>query len=96
MKYATWKLDFTNPEYGIGPEGEIATQGFTASGAYIIGEPFGGTILGYFSGEPTSLEAWDFQELTEIQALEFVSAIDPTAFLQDDGTIATEAKNQGE
>jgi len=91
MKYATWILDFTDPEYGTGPEQEIVTQGGTAEGAIANGEiTDGAEILGYFTGEPTGLETWSFTELTQDEALAFVTAIDSTAYVADDGKIQVE------
>ena len=91
MKYATWILDFTDPEYGTGPEQEIVTQGGTAEGAIANGDiTDGATILGYFTGEATGLEAWSFTELTQGEALAFVTAIDSTAYVADDGKIQVE------
>ena len=88
MKYATWILDFTNPEYGTGPEQEIVNQNGTAEGAIANGDiTDGAEILGYFTGEPTGLEAWNFTELTQEEALAFVTAIDSTAYVADDGKI---------
>ena len=91
MKYATWILDFTNPDYGTGPEASILTQGGTAQGATANGDVANGAeILGYFTGEPTNLEAWSFTELTQDEALAFVTAIDPTAYVAEDETIQVE------
>jgi len=91
MKYATWILNFTNPEYGTGPEATIVEQGGTAEGSYTDGDVTDGAeILGYFTGEPTDLEAWSFTELTQDQALAFVTAIDDTATIGEDGRIVVE------
>ena len=91
MKYATWILDFTDPEYGTGPEFSIVAQGGTAQGAFTNGEiSDGAEILGYFTGEPIDLEAWNFTELTQEEALAFVTAIDSTAYVADDGKIQVE------
>jgi len=88
MKYATWILNFTDPEYGTGPEDSINAQGGTAEGAYLSGEiAAGGKILGYFTGEPTGLSAWSFKKLTQAKALEFAQAIDIEAYLGEDGRI---------
>jgi len=93
MKYATWILDFTDPEYGTGPEFSIVAQGGTAQGAFTNGEiSDGAEILGYFTGEPIDLEAWNFTELTQEEALAFVTAIDSTAYVADDGKIQVELK----
>jgi len=91
MKYATWILNFTNPEYGTGPEATIVEQGGTAEGSYTDGDVTDGAeILGYFTGEPTDLEAWSFTELTQDEALAFVTAIDDTATVGEDGRIVVE------
>ena len=88
MKYATWKLNFTNPEYGTGPEDSITLQGGTAEGSYANGDVTqGAEILGYYTGTPTALSAWSFKKLTQAKALEFVEAIDPEAYLAEDGRI---------
>ena len=91
MKYATWILDFTDPEYGTGPEQEIVNQGGTAEGGIANGDiTQGAEILGYFTGEPIDLETWSFTELTQDEALAFVTAIDSTAYVADDGKIQVE------
>jgi len=88
MKYATWILSFDDPNYGTGPEASIAEQGGTAEGAYAEGDITNGArILGYFTGEPTDLEAWNFTELTEQEALDFVLALDETAYVTEEGKI---------
>jgi len=95
MKYATWILDFTNPEYGTGPEPSISEQGGTAIGAIANGDVTqGAEILGYFTGEPFDLESWNFTELTQDNALAFVTAIDSTAYVADDGKIQVELKER--
>ena len=88
MKYATWELNFENPDYGTGPEDSINAQGGTAEGAYSNGDVTDGAeILGYFTGTPTGLDSWSFKKLTQAKALEFVQAIDIEAYLGEDGRI---------
>ena len=87
MKYATWKLNFDNPKYGTGPEQWIAEQGFWCEGGHLIGEPDGGTIVGYFTGEPVDLDSWEFAEVAQEQALALVLEIDATAHIVEDGKI---------
>ena len=88
MKYATWKLNFTDPNYGTGPEESIVQQGGTVEASFAEGEVANGArVLGYFSGNPTGLESWDFTEITQQEALEFVLAFDDTAFVEEDGQI---------
>ena len=90
MNYATWKLNFDNPNYGTGPEDKIAELGFGAEGAWVAGVvENGGTILGYVT-EPvdeSQLTAWEVTNITEPEALEFCLAINPEAYLLDDGRI---------
>ena len=91
MKYATWLLDFTDPRYGTGPEQEIRKQGETATGAWVDGNiTDGGTVLGYFTGDPPGLDAWSFTELTQEEALKFVSELNSTAYVAEDGIIQVE------
>ena len=91
MKYATWTLNFFESDYGTGPEAAIVEQGGTAEGSYTEGDVTDGAkILGYFTGEPTGLDAWSFTELTQEEALAFVTAIDDTATVGEDGRIVVE------
>jgi hypothetical protein len=91
VNYATWKLDFTNPSYGTGPEEKVAELGFGAeASSWVAGDiTNGGTILGYVT-EPqdeTELTTWDFANITEAEALAFCQAINPEAYLLPDGRI---------
>jgi hypothetical protein len=90
MNYATWKLNFTNPNYGTGPEDKIVELGFGAEGAWVQGQvENNGTILGYVT-EPqdeSELTAWDFVNITQAEALAFCLAIDSEAYLLPDGRI---------
>ena len=90
MNYATWKLNFANPEYGTGPEDKIAELGFGAEGAWVAGViENGGTILGYLT-EPvdeTELTTWEVKNITQAEALDFCLAINPEAYLLYDGRI---------
>jgi hypothetical protein len=90
MNYATWKLNFTNSEYGTGPEDKIAELGYGAEGAWVAGQAEdNGIILGYVT-EPqdeSQLTAWDFTNITEAEALAFCQAINSNAYLLPDGTI---------
>jgi hypothetical protein len=89
MKYATWKLNFSNSNYGTGPESAIVQQGGSAS-AGLQNDPDiqRATILGYFDGKPTNLEVWQFEELTQEEALNFVLVFDDTAYISENGEIA--------
>lgn len=98
MNYATWKLNFTNPEYGTGPEEKIAELGYGAEGAWVAGEvENGGIILGYVTEEQdeSELTPWDFTNITEVEALEFALAINPEAYLLPDGKITVPMPTPG-
>lgn len=49
-----------------------------------------GTILGYLTGDVdvALLSDWNVVKLTQEEALEFAQAINPEAFLLEDGTIS--------
>jgi hypothetical protein len=90
MNYATWKLNFTDPQYGTGPEDKIAELGFAAEGGWVSGEvQNNGTILGYLteSQDESELSIWQFANITEAEALAFCQAINPQAYLLPDGKI---------
>jgi hypothetical protein len=88
MKYATWRLNFVDPEYGTGPEDSINAQGGTAEATYTNGDVAeGAEILGYYTGTPTALSAWSFNKLTQSKALEFAQGINADAYLAKDGRI---------
>ena len=90
MNYATWKLNFADPNYGTGPEDKIAELGFRAEGAWVAGEVQNdGTILGYTTEEQdeSELTTWEFTNITEAEALAFCQAINPEAYLLPDGRI---------
>jgi hypothetical protein len=90
MNYATWKLNFTDPNYGTGPEDKIAELGFGAEGGWVAGQvENGGTILGYVT-EPvdeSKLTTWEVTNMTAAEALAFCQAINPDAYLLPDGKI---------
>jgi hypothetical protein len=90
VNYATWKLNFTNPKYGTGPEDKITELGFNAEGGWVAGEvENGGTILGYVTGpvDESKLTDWEVTNITEAEALAFSLAINPKAYLLTDGRI---------
>jgi len=90
MNYATWKLNFTEPNYGTGPEDKIAELGSHAESAWVMGEvENGGTILGYVSDvvEEEDLSTWELTYITQEEALEFCIEINSKAYLLEDGKI---------
>ena len=97
MNYATWKLNFANPEYGTGPEDTIANLGFGAEGSWVAGViENGGTILGYLTEpvEETKLTTWQVTNISQAQALDFCLAINPEADLLPDGRITAPMENR--
>jgi hypothetical protein len=90
MNYATWKLNFTDPNYGTGPEDRIAELGYGAEGGWVAGQAEdNGTILGYVT-EPqdeSQLTAWNFTNISQVEALDFCLDINPAAYLLPDGKI---------
>jgi hypothetical protein len=91
MKYATWSLNFSDSNYGTGPEYKIIELGFNATGAHSKdSNQVGEKILGYVYGEPlaSELSNWSFSYLNQDEALEFCKAINPEARLLEDGTIS--------
>jgi hypothetical protein len=92
MNYATWKLNLTDPKYGTGPEDKIAELGFGAEGAWVNGQvENGGTILGYITErqDESKLTAWNFKNISQLEALEFCKGINPEAYLLENGKITT-------
>ena len=90
MNYATWKLNFTNPDYGTGPEDEIAQVGGFAEGSWVNGIlEDGGVVIGYVDSPKDELElsAWEFQNISQEEALDFCLSINPEAYLLEDGRI---------
>ena len=98
MNYATWKLNFTNPNYGTGPESKIEELGGVAEGAWSDGIPEeGGLILGYVDGPQDEIELhiWNFTNITQEDALDFCLSINPEAFLMEDGRITAPIEEPG-
>lgn len=92
MNYATWKLDFTNPDYGTGPESTISDLGYAAEASgWVLGQvEDGGTILGYVTEaqDEAELASWEFTNLNEEEALTFCQSINPLAYVDIDGRIS--------
>jgi hypothetical protein len=97
LNYATWKLNFANPDYGTGPEEKIAELGFGAEGGWVNGQAEnGGTILGYLTEavDESELTTWEVKNITQAAALDFCLALNPEAYLLDDGRISAPSKIQ--
>jgi hypothetical protein len=96
MNYATWKLNFTDPDYGTGPEETIQSLGFFAEGAWVEGAiEDGGTVLGYVSApqDEQELANWDFTNITHEEALDFAQFLNEEAYLSEDGRILAPVRN---
>lgn len=90
MNYATWKLNFTDANYGTGPEQKIAELGSRAEGAWVDGSVENeGLILGYVDGPQDELElaAWNFTNISQEDALDFCLSINEEAYFLEDGRI---------
>jgi hypothetical protein len=84
MRYATWKVDFSdNEKEGTTPETQMLSLGLIAEGSYSI-DNF--TVAGYIEGEAelVGLEKW---EVTEISSEEFLA----TARTQNSNASFTES-----
>jgi hypothetical protein len=84
LNFATWKLNFSNPDYGTGPEQKLFQLGFSAEPSWSNGDvAHGATILGYVSGiaDESQLTDWEFCNISQEQALEFVQSINPDALI---------------
>jgi hypothetical protein len=91
MNYATWKLNFSDPEYGTGPEYKVIEMGFVVEPVLIDGSAEdGGTIIGYASAklDEIELEAWQFQNITAEEALDFCQVVNENAYLTEEGRLA--------
>lgn len=98
MNYATWKLNFSDPDYGTGPEEKILNLGGKAEGAWVDGSiESQGTIIGYLDAPQDELElsAWEFQNITREEALDFCLSINPNAYLLPDGRITAPIEEFG-
>jgi hypothetical protein len=98
MNYATWKLNFTNPDYGTGPEPKIIELGSSAEAAWVDGlVEEGGTILGYVNAPQDEIElaAWSFTNISQEDALDFCLSINEEAYLLDDGRITSPIERIG-
>lgn len=91
MRYLTWKLTWPGDgRYGFGPEPAVADNGgrLEASG-WVDPTVEAGTILGYLTGDVdlALLADWEVAELPQSEALAFARALNPEAFLTNDGRI---------
>lgn len=90
MRYISWKLNWPDEKYGIGPEATVASNG-----AHLQASPWvsptveHGEILGYLTGDiDISIFAdWSLRELTQAEAVAFAQSIDSAAQLLDNGFI---------
>jgi hypothetical protein len=92
LNYALWNLNFTDPNYGTGPENKISQLGFGAEGAWSDGQvEMGSTIMGYVTEPQNELELadWNFRNITQQEALEFCLSINRDAYLLADGRITS-------
>jgi hypothetical protein len=93
MRYLTWELTWPGyHRYGFGPEPVVAENGGRLEASQWVNPTVeAGTILGYLDGDMDLglIGAWNATELAQADALAFAAAIDPNAYVGDDGRIAT-------
>lgn len=73
-EFALWRLDWSDPMYGTGPESEIANRGGRAEGIVgpdILSADILGTVTGDFDTE--GLEAWAFRRISTDEARAFLA-----------------------
>lgn len=87
--YATWKLSWKDPKYGVGPEQEICNRGFSAVGIISDSDVISGTILGTVSDDAdlSDLEEWNVRVLTNEEALEFAQSVNSDVTLDEEGNL---------
>lgn len=91
MRYALWDLKEDVTNYLSGPEARIIELGGTAEASWANGMVENGAdILGYVFGEfdINELAHWNYQEVTQEQALSFCLSINPDAYILANGKIA--------
>ena len=87
MRYATWKIDFSDDaNQGTGPE-SFVTVGKIEGG--FEKAPF--EIVGYVSDDAviTGLEKWEVTEITQEEALNYCLALNSESFIDSNGRIST-------
>lgn len=91
MKYATWQLSFDNSNYGTGPEFLINQAGGNAEGSWSNGQIENrAIILGYITGDfEVDLSKWNYQEVSQEDALLFAQNISEDAFIDAAGKIVS-------
>lgn len=88
MKYAIWKVSFTNGQNnGTTPDSIIRERGGQAQGMFEHGLH---TIVGMYSedADVSSLEEWFFQTITAEEALEIAKSHNENCVVNSDGSIS--------
>lgn len=88
MKYATWVLNWNDPEYGTGPE-SAASAGSIEAGPALGEVTEGAAILGYATDDINfaAFGPWAMTEISQQQALDLALALDAGAFIHESGRI---------
>lgn len=98
MRYLTWELTWPGDHrYGYGPEPVAAGNGAHLEASMWVNPTVEtGTILGYLTGnlDLGLLADWNVAELNAEEALAFAQAIDPNAYITDDGVVGTTTEFQ--
>ena len=83
--YVSWKLDWSDPNYGIGPEDGLKKMGTTLHSKFLIGNPTSGRYYGELD-VPVSLDSfsqWDIQELDVEEYLEAAATVNQLCEIKD-------------
>lgn len=91
MNYAVWQLDFTDQNYGVGPEGKSQEIGISCESGWSKTNDQNETfILGYLSAplDESLFTQWNLQNVSAAEALDFVKQIDASAHIALNGRIA--------
>lgn len=91
MNYAIWQLDFTDQNYGIGPEEKSQEIGISCESGWAKTNDQNETVvLGYLSAplDEALFAQWNLQNVSAATALDFVRQVDPSAHIATNGRIA--------
>ena len=90
MKYASWNLSSIDTNYMSGPQEAVKLAGGNLVAGMSGGSPEQGSkILGYIMQDfvQVDLSTWNFQELSQHDALLLAQSWDESSFVDDDGFI---------
>lgn len=98
MRYAFWYFWADETGYFHGADEALTSQGFESYAGWCFGEPTNNAkILGYFKGEgnPTGLEKYNFEEITQEQAITYCLEYLPDIEVNQSGELVIPEINAG-